>query len=171
VKISIGDREFDVQPDAESVSVDGEEFTVRAVRSANIVTVYVNEKAFAVQLPADIPEEGPVKVLVDAKEYEVEVTGRGGARRKPKAAPKKSASAGGAGAVLCQMTGRVIRVDVSQGDAVSEGDVLLIVEAMKMENEIVAPVSGTVAKVAVAAGARVSEGDLLVEIEPASDEE
>jgi biotin carboxyl carrier protein len=171
VKVSIGDREFDVQPDSESVSVDGNEYAVRAVRSGNIVTVYVNEKPFAVQLPADVPEEGPVKLLVDAKEYEVEVTGRAGGRRKPKAAAKKSASGGGAGTVAAQMTGRVIRVDVSQGDAVSEGDVLLIVEAMKMENEIVAPVSGTVQKVAVAAGARVSEGDLLVEIEPASDEE
>lgn len=171
MKISIGDREFDVQPDAESVSVDGNDFTVRAVRSGNIVTVHVNEKPFAVQLPADIPEEGTLTVLVDAKEYEVEVTGRGGGRRKPKAAPKKATAAGGAGAVVAQMTGRVIRVDVSQGDEVSEGDILLIVEAMKMENEIVATVSGTVQKVAVAAGARVSEGDLLVEIEPASDEE
>ena len=153
------------------MSVDGNEYAVRAVRSANIVTVYINEKPFAVQLPADIPEEGPVKLLVDAKEYEVEVTGRGGARRKPKPVAKKAASAGGAGAVVSQMTGRVIRVGVSQGDEVSEGDILLVVEAMKMENEIVAPVSGTVLKVAVAAGARVSEGDLLVEIEPASDEE
>jgi biotin carboxyl carrier protein len=169
VKISIAGQEYDVQPDAASATVGGKEFTIRTVRSANIVTVYVNEKPIAVQLPADIPEEGPLRLLVDAKEYEVEVKGRGTAvRKKPKVAAKKTVAAGGAGAVLSQMTGRVIRVDVSPGDAVSEGDILLIIEAMKMENEIVAPVSGVVKQVAVAAGARVSEGDLLAEIEPAS---
>lgn len=171
MKLLIGDKEFDVQTDAETASVGGTEFSVRTVRSGNIVTVYVNEKPFAVQLPPEIPEEGPVKLLVDAKEYDVEVKSAGGARKKPKPAAKKTVAAGGAGAVLAQMTGRVIRVDISQGDSVNQGDILLIVEAMKMENEIVAPVSGTIKQVAVAAGARVSEGDLLVEIEPASDGE
>jgi glutaconyl-CoA decarboxylase len=58
------------------------------------------------------------------------------------------------------MTGRIIRVNVKSGDSVSEGDVLLVIEAMKMENEIAAPLAGTVKEI-VAAGARVSEGDLL----------
>lgn len=170
MKLLIGDQEYDVQTDADTASIADNDFSIRTVRSGNIVTVYVNEKPHAVQLPADMPEEGPVKLLVDAKEYEVEVKSGGGTRRKPKAA-KKTVAAGGAGAVMAQMTGRVIRVDVSQGDSVNQGDILLIVEAMKMENEIVAPVSGTVKQVAVAAGARVSEGDLLLEIEPANDGE
>ena len=49
-----------------------------------------------------------------------------------------------------------------------EGDILLVVEAMKMENEIAAPVAGTVKDVSVAAGARVAEGDPLLVIEPAA---
>jgi biotin carboxyl carrier protein len=171
LKLRIGDKDYDVQTDGETASVSGTDFSVRTVRSGNIVTVYVNEKPFAVQLPQDIPDEGPVNLLVDAKEYEVEVKGGGGAKKKAKAAAKKTVAAGGAGAVLAQMTGRVIRVDIAPGDSVKQGDILLIVEAMKMENEIVAPVAGTVKQVAVAAGARVSEGDLLVEIEPASDVE
>jgi len=63
------------------------------------------------------------------------------------------------------MTGRIIRVDVQPGDEVVEGQILLIIEATKMENEIAAPMVGTVKEVAVAAGPRVSEGDVLVQIE------
>jgi biotin carboxyl carrier protein len=60
------------------------------------------------------------------------------------------------------MTGRVIRVDVEPGQEVKEGDILLVIEAMKMENEVLAPQAGTVKEVTVAAGGRINEGDLLV---------
>jgi biotin carboxyl carrier protein len=113
-----------------------------------------------VQLPAGPPAEGETKVLVDAKEYAVEVKGTA-ARRPSRPAAKRPSPAGGAGAITSQMTGRVIRVDVAPGQAVKEGQVLLIIEAMKMENEVLAPADGTVKEVAVAAGARVSDGDLL----------
>jgi glutaconyl-CoA/methylmalonyl-CoA decarboxylase subunit gamma len=168
MKLLIGDQEFEVQPGSEAVNVAGTDYTVRVVRSGNIATVYVNEKPFAVQLPPSFqegPDEGAVKLLVDAKEYEVEVKGRAGARPRPKAAAKK-ASPAAAGAVMAQMTGRVISVNVKPGDTVSEGDILLVIEAMKMENEIAAPMSGKIKEVAVAPGGRVSEGDLLVQFEP-----
>ncbi|MEX1195801.1 MAG: biotin/lipoyl-containing protein [Dehalococcoidia bacterium] len=164
MKVKIGEQEYDVQPGGDTVTIDGESYAVRVVRNQNIITVYVNEKPIAVQLPDQLPEEGPVSLLVDAKQYEVEVTGRA-AKAKPRAAVRKSAAAA-TGAVTSQMTGRVTRVDVKPGDVVAEGDVLLVIEAMKMENEITAPVSGTVKDVTVNAGARVSEGDTLLVIEP-----
>jgi biotin carboxyl carrier protein len=167
MKLQIGGREFEVNPTGDTVTVGDKSYAIRVVRNHNIVTVYVNEKAHAVQLPTSVPDEGPVKVLVDAKEYEVELKGRAGAR--PAAKPKaKKGPAGGSGAVFSQMTGRVIRVDVKPGDAVKEGDVLLVIEAMKMENEICAPIAGTVKEVHVTAGSRVAEGDPLLEIEPAA---
>jgi len=167
MKLLVGDREFEVQPGQDTITVGDKSFAVRVVRRANIVTVYVNEKPFAVQLPEGaLPEEGPVKLLVDAKEFEAELKGKPGARPKPKAKEKKTV--GGTGAVMSQMTGRVIRVDVAPGDVVAEGQILLVIEAMKMENEIAAPIAGTIKVVSVAAGARVAEGDPLVVIEPAA---
>ncbi len=167
MKIKIGDQEFDVQRSDETVVVNGESFPVRIVRHEKTLTVYVNEKPFAVQLPDPLPEEGEIDLLVDAKTYLVEASGGAAAAPRPKAARKSSAAA--TGAVNAQMTGRIIRIDVKTGDEVSEGDVLLIIEAMKMENEITAPVTGTVKEIAVNAGARVSEGDTLLVIEPAAE--
>ncbi len=163
MKIVVQGQEFDVQPGPDSVSVGGVEYPVRIVRQGDIVAVYVNERPYQVQLLAAVTEGGPLKVLVDAKEYEVELKGAPSTARRPaRGAPKRPAPPGGAGAITSQMAGRIIRVDVEPGQEVKEGDVLLIIEAMKMENEVTAPASGTVKEVAVAAGARVSEGDLLI---------
>ena len=62
------------------------------------------------------------------------------------------------------MTGLVIEVLVSEGDAVSDGDVVVVVESMKMENEVVCDVDGAVAAVHVKEDDSVSEGDRLVEV-------
>ncbi|MFQ5381341.1 MAG: acetyl-CoA carboxylase biotin carboxyl carrier protein subunit, partial [Dehalococcoidia bacterium] len=66
--------------------------------------------------------------------------------------------------VRAPMTGTIIEVRFDSGAVISEGDVLLVVEAMKMNNEIKAPAGGEVAEVAVAAGDRVSAGDVLISI-------
>ena len=167
MKIKIGDQEFDAQTADETVTINGDSFAVRIVRHEKTLTVYVNEKPFAVQLPDPLPEDGAIELLVDAKTYAVEASGTTSASPRPKAARKPSAAA--TGAVVSQMTGRIVRIDVKTGDTVSEGDVLLVVEAMKMENEIKAPLSGTVKEIAVNTGARVSEGDTLLVIEPAGE--
>ena len=80
----------------------------------------------------------------------------------PTAAPAPAA-AGSAGAVSVNapMPGNILDVRVKPGDSVKAGDVLLILEAMKMENEISAPQDGTVASVNVRKGDVVNSGDLL----------
>lgn len=65
------------------------------------------------------------------------------------------------------MTGLVIEVLVSEGDTVSDGDVVVVVESMKMENEVVCDVDGAVTVVHVAEDDSVSEGDRLVEVSSA----
>ena len=81
------------------------------------------------------------------------------------AAPAAPAAVTGAGeAVSAPMPGTILKVNVTQGQAVKEGDILCVLEAMKMENDIVAPKSGTVTQVVTSKGASVSSGDPLVVI-------
>ena len=84
----------------------------------------------------------------------------------PAAAPKAAAPAAPAGAttVNAPMPGTINAVKVSAGQAVKKGDILVILEAMKMENEIMAPADGTVASVNVTKGATVNTGDVLVSL-------
>lgn len=79
------------------------------------------------------------------------------------AAPAAAALAAGE-AVKSPMPGNILKINVSQGQKVNEGDVLLILEAMKMENEVTATKSGTVAQIAVAKGQVVETGTPLVVI-------
>ena len=74
-----------------------------------------------------------------------------------------SAVGPGSGAV-CPLPGTVIAVYVKVGETVSEGQVLMVVEAMKMEHQITAGIDGNVAEVRFAVGDRVAQGDLLVEV-------
>ena len=82
----------------------------------------------------------------------------------PVAAAPAAAPAGPAGAVTvtAPMPGSIVRVNVKPGDAVKKGDVLMVLEAMKMENDICSPADGTVATVVAAQGASVSTDEVLV---------
>ena len=83
----------------------------------------------------------------------------------PAAAPAAPAADVAAGEVVkAPMPGNILKVNVSVGQAVKEGDVLVVLEAMKMENDIMAPKSGTVKQVLVAKGATVNTDAPLVVI-------
>lgn len=78
----------------------------------------------------------------------------------PKAAPKASGAQGSV-KVNAPMPGKILSVKASAGQAVKKGEVLMILEAMKMENEVVAPQDGTVASIEVGAGDSVEAGAVL----------
>ena len=108
-------------------------------------------EAFAPAAPAPVAPAAPVAAPA--------------ASPAPAAAPAAPATVTGAGeTVNAPMPGTILKVNVTQGQAVKEGDVLCVLEAMKMENDITAPKSGTVTQVVTAKGASVSTGDPLVVI-------
>ena len=111
------------------------------------------------------------KVTLNGKTYEVEVeAGKAmlvdeyeayAPAPAPAAAPAAVTLAAGE-TVSSPMPGTILKVNCTQGAAVKAGDVLVILEAMKMENEIMAPHDGTVAQVVTSKGATVDTGDPLV---------
>lgn len=78
------------------------------------------------------------------------------------AAPKATEAPAGGKKVVSPLPGSIIKVAVTEGQAVKRGDLLLTLESMKMENQVPAEFDGTVTKIAVTAGQNVMQGDLLV---------
>jgi len=121
-------------------------------------------------------------IKVDGQQYEVEVEefrdnspeapAAGGAEYRPPApapaakpdAGKEHAAPAGALQMTAPMPGAILAVNVSAGDQVKKGQVLVVFEAMKMENEIVASADGVVAAVHVSKGDSVASGDVLVSL-------
>lgn len=114
------------------------------------------------------------RITVNGNEYDVAVeevgasTSTSAPKAAPKAAPKKAAKAApkasaGAGSVKVSspMPGKILSVKKNVGDSVNKGDTILVLEAMKMENDIVAPEDGTIASIDVNEGASVEAGAVL----------
>ncbi|MDT8389847.1 MAG: biotin/lipoyl-containing protein [Lentisphaeria bacterium] len=136
-----------------------------------------SDKAFAEKMLADMgatkgaaaADTGVYTVNVDGRAYVCQVTPGGAVQSiQPAAAPAAAAPAAPAGgpvtSVHSPMPGTVIQVLVHEGDTISEGDDMFIIEAMKMEQPIKASVSGTVASVDVAEGDTLAAGQTVAEI-------
>ena len=105
------------------------------------------------------------RVNVNGTVYEVELEEvTGAAPAAAPAAPAPAAAPAGGEKIAAPMPGTILSVNVAAGDAVKKGQVLMILEAMKMENEIMAPCDGTVTSVSVTKGAAVESGALLCTI-------
>ncbi|MBR2526549.1 biotin attachment protein [bacterium] len=115
-------------------------------------TVTVNGKNYAVKIEGD-------KAIVNGKSYDVSIT-----EGIKESAPVSSASEGTT-EIKAPLPGAILKVIARNGDSVNEGDVLILMEAMKMETEIKAPRSGRIGSVRVDVGATVTPGQVLVTLE------
>ena len=108
------------------------------------------------------------RVNVNGTSYEIEVELMGESETAAPAAPvtpaKPASAPAGGTSITAPMPGTILSVNVKDGQTVKKGDVLMILEAMKMENEIMAPCDGTIKQVVTAKGASVNSGDPLIVI-------
>jgi biotin carboxyl carrier protein len=163
MKLTIDGHVYELVVGAESVTIGDRTFDYRIEGEGAQTTVIVAGKRLKVHRWSGGDGEAPDQVNVDGKVYDVTVEGAARAASRPSV--KKAKAPAVAGAVTALMPGRVVRLAVDTGQQVEVGDVLLVLEAMKMENEIRAEAAGTVASVAVQAGASVAAGDTLLVIE------
>lgn len=128
-----------------------------------IYNVTINDKIYEVEV-----EKGKANLLrttdVVAAPAPVAAAPAAAAPAAPAAAPAAAAVAAGSTPVPAPMPGTILDVKVAAGQAVKEGDLVAILEAMKMENEIYAPCSGTVAQVMTSKGASIATGDPIITI-------
>jgi len=144
-----------------AIEIDGRKLQVDAVKSGrNIYSVIENGRQFEVS----IDEKGPrdFDVMVRGRLFHLEAVDE---RSRLLAATSKMA-ASGPQTVEAEMPGKVVLVKAAVGDAVAEGQGVVVVEAMKMENEIASPIDGVVTELPVTAGDTVENGDKLFVVEP-----
>lgn len=152
------------------LEVEGEEFDLYLVREGDVVKVEVGGETFEAKVgEAGVVTLGgkPFHVVVDDKR--VTVDGRDLAYRvldfQSGGAPGAHGGARKAAKVKPPMPGKIVSVAVQEGQEVKAGQLLLVLEAMKMQNEIPAPSPGVVKKVHVKPGQNVEAKDVLVELE------
>jgi biotin carboxyl carrier protein len=147
---------YQVEAHGNTFIVNGTPFVV-GLESSGAVTV--DGIAYDVRLDGDV-------ALVDGIAHSLQISGLEVASAPRSAAPPPRAAAAGAGAIRAIMPGAIVRVLVAEGAEVSAGDVVLVLEAMKMENELRAPVPGVVKAIHVQPGQAVEMNAVLAEIEP-----
>ena len=137
--------------------VNGADYTVEIGEiEGAIAQVTVNGKQFEVELPA--PVKAPTRVK------RVEPAPAAAASPAPERAKKPKAAAGSGTKVLAPLPGTITEMKVAVGDSVRKGDTVVILEAMKMQNNIEAECDGTITSVLVSRGDTVMEGAALVTI-------
>ncbi|NIM20139.1 MAG: biotin/lipoyl-binding protein [Candidatus Latescibacteria bacterium] len=154
------EKQLDVEKkgDHYRFSIDGKEYRVSSGSLSNgALTFFIGNRSCVAYFSEG---SGGRRMAMGGRTYSIESgeneNHRGGT----------GASAHADGTVESPMPGNIIAVNVSEGDAVRANQAVVVIESMKMQNEIAAPVDGEIKKVNCAVGDQVNFGDVLVEIEP-----
>ena len=124
------------------VKVDGEDFDVELEKQGNVWNVSIEGESFNIEVEGSSVRESS------------------GSKRKKRGRGKKS------GTISSTIPGKIVSISVEEGDNVGEGDVVMILEAMKMQNEIQAPLSGIVTAINCKPGDSIEANSPLVVIQP-----
>src|SRR5436190_20378952 len=163
---TISDSQFDVevrqQPSRVLATVEGHSYDLELARaSGHDFLIFKEGQVFDCRVDGPLSSGATVSVTIGANRYDITLVD-----------PKRLRSALGAGApgegaarIVAPMPGKVVRVLVEAGQQVEPGQGIVVVEAMKMQNEMKAPKAGAVVSVNVEVGATVNGGDLLAVIE------
>ncbi len=159
MKLNVDGKSYEVELQPDAVVVNGVTYKTTVLHDNGESTVRVAGRPYKVKVKDERT------VVVDGRQFAVEMSGRASVARKTVKPVKAAANGSDKGAVLAPMPGKVVQLRVKEGERVASGAVLLILEAMKMMNEIKAPSEGVVKRIAVAAGQTVQNGDVLAVIE------
>lgn len=159
--VELPDKFDSTCPEYMSVKVNGRERVVRTLPGHTLDegTFFIDDRPFDVEIRRK--KDGlPETVKIASHPYTVNVEEIGVARPMPKPRGRREN-----GEVTSAMSGMVVDITVAEGQTVKKGQVILLLEAMKMENEIVAPCDGKVRRVAVRRGENVLPRALLMELD------
>jgi len=159
INLRIGDRErrveFERRGERQKFRLDNKDITADAAEvSPGIYSILMGGIAFEVCIESQM---GGLRVHVDGREYPAEILDPRQLRRNRGG----KAEAEGRQQIVAPMPGKIVRVLVKAGEAVESGQGLMVVEAMKMQNEIKSPKSGVVERLLVREGQAVNSGETL----------
>ena len=162
--VRIGEAEHEVTIEGERVTFDGVEATghVVDVEMTPIRMVTIGNEVHRVVARRGA-QRGAYTLWLDGFRFELEALDE--RARAIRELSGNATAASGPAPLVAPMPGLIVRVNVSVGDVVQAGQGLVVMEAMKMENELRAIAGGTVKRVAVSAGTAVEKGALLLELE------
>ena len=160
--VTVNGRDYRVELEQQesgswSCRVDGEPITVNSSSTANgVLSLLLGSQSYEI-----IANPAQQQIAIGSERYSVEV-------RDPRSWRSRRAKAGageGPKKVVAPMPGKVVRVIAAAGTEVEQGAGVIVIEAMKMQNELKSPKSGTVAELRVETGATVNAGEVLAVIE------
>jgi len=160
MKLTVEGKSHKVEIGTDTVVIDGTPLRYKRDGQSGIVTVQVEGRTYKVDLNSN---QGTA--IVDGLIYKASLEGAPGSPRTNAKPVIPGAAPAVTGSIRALMPGKISAVKVKEGDRVEPGTILLILEAMKMENEIRSPVAGIVRSLPAKPGDNVNKGDVLALVE------
>jgi biotin carboxyl carrier protein len=163
--VRVGDRELELAIDGSSVKLDGAAVSAHLDDLPSVPMQLASIDGRVHRIIARRMERGVYEIAIDGYRFTVEALDE--RARVIRELSGNSQKVVAAGHLKAPMPGLIVRVNVNEGDQVRSGQGLVVMEAMKMENELRATASATVRRIVVSPGSAVEKGAVLLEMEPA----